>query len=374
MFQKDSRAVPDIQSRCFMDLLARLVLRGISADDRCNDWKALANDFQYILSLSPPEIEALLALANTHHVTVRALNVLQQIAVPQGRQDVLNWCGECLTAEGSRIGKALAALEPICNALQDQAEVVVIKSLDHWPDLGSDLDLFTNAHSRTVLHVLHQEFGATPVERSWGDRLANKWNFKVPGLDELLEVHVRYLGQTGEQNALAQRLVRRRVTKRVAGHTFFVPAPEERIIISTLQRMYRHFYFRLCDMADFTSLLRSRSVDFVELERAATAGGIWAGVKAFLLLISRYVRSFGTEVELPGPILSSQSFADVNVRLEKGFLRVPKLPAASLYGQQLWQAGTNLDMRAISRLPLLPPLAISALVAYRLTGSDKGVW
>jgi len=26
------------------------------------------------------------------------------------------------------------------------------------------------------------------------------------------------------------------------------------------------------------------------------------------------------------------------------------------------------------RLPLLPPLAISALVAYRLTGNDKGVW
>jgi len=49
-------------------------------------------------------------------------------------------------------------------------------------------------------------------------------------------------------------------------------------------------------------------------------------------------------------------------------------PAAGLYGAQLLNASLHRDLRAISRLPLLPPLAVSALVAYRLTGSDKGVW
>jgi len=55
-------------------------------------------------------------------------------------------------------------------------------------------------------------------------------------------------------------------------------------------------------------------------------------------------------------------------------LRVPMRPAAALYGSQLFGAGRHRDVRAIARLPLLPPLAISALLAYRFTGSDKGIW
>jgi hypothetical protein len=62
------------------------------------------------------------------------------------------------------------------------------------------------------------------------------------------------------------------------------------------------------------------------------------------------------------------------VYFKGNFLRVPKLPAAGLYGSQLLCASLHRDLRAMVRLPLLPPLAVSALVAYRLTGSDKGVW
>ena len=65
---------------------------------------------------------------------------------------------------------------------------------------------------------------------------------------------------------------------------------------------------------------------------------------------------------------------DIRVYLGGQFLRVPKGPAAGLYASQLLSAGRHADLRAMFRLPLLPPLAISALVAYRLTGNDKGVW
>src|ERR1700687_2688750 len=97
-------------------------------------------------------------------------------------------------------------------------------------------------------------FNAKLEERSWGDRLANKWNFVVPGLPELVEVHVKRLGQTGERVATANSLVARAGAVELGGHTFPVPAPEERLIISTLQRMYRHFYLRLCDIVDTAAL------------------------------------------------------------------------------------------------------------------------
>jgi hypothetical protein len=173
---------------------------------------------------------------------------------------------------------------------------------------------------------------------------------------------------------MAQRLIERSVTRTLDGHTFRVPAPEERIVVSTLQRMYRHFYFRLCDMADVAALLQRRELDFAELRRAADAGGIWPGVATFLFLVSRYAEEYGSHIDLPREVIASSYSQEIRVQLGGNFLRVPKLPAAGLYGAQLINAGIKGDIRAITRLPLLPPLAISALVAYRVTGSDKGVW
>jgi hypothetical protein len=160
----------------------------------------------------------------------------------------------------------------------------------------------------------------------------------------------------------------------VNGRDFPVPAPEERIMISTLQRMYRHFYFRLCDMADIAALLASGSVNFDELRRGAELGGIWPGAASFLVIVANYVKSFGGSISLPREVIESARASDLHVQFRGNFLRVPMKPAAGLYGSQLLSAGKHGDLRAISRLPLLPPLAVSALVAFRLTGSDKGVW
>jgi hypothetical protein len=86
----------------------------------------------------------------------------------------------------------------------------VIKSLDHWPDLGSDLDLYTNADPEDVSKLMVTSFDAQIAPRSWGDRLAGKWNFLIPGLPEAVEIHMGRLGQTGEQVTIASHLAERR--------------------------------------------------------------------------------------------------------------------------------------------------------------------
>jgi hypothetical protein len=162
--------------------------------------------------------------------------------------------------------------------------------------------------------------------------------------------------------------------KTVDGHSFPVPAPEERVLISTLQRMYRHFYFRLCDMADMAALINSQSVDFSELQQGAKLGNIWPGVASFLVIVSEYAKRYGHFIQLPSDVVEAAYSPDLRVQFRNGFLRVPMGPAAALYGSQLFGAGRHRDVRAIARLPLLPPLAVSALLAYRFTGSDKGIW
>ena len=362
----------------YVDILSRLLFPG-QQDALPPDAENPANVYpllQRVSDLSAVELADFLCLADAHHVTVRALEALGRSAsaVP-GHERIRTWCESTLAHEGARIAHAVENLVPICAALEAAgAQVAVIKSLDHLPDLGSDLDLYTDGDESTVLRVMAQQFDAVREPRSWGDRLANKWNFKLPDLPELVEIHVRYLGQTGEQKALAHRVLERSVTRTVGGHRFRVPAPEERVIISTLQRMYRHLYFRLCDMADFAGLLNDRAIDFSELRRAADLGGIWPGVATFLLLIAEYVNSYGGQVELPREVVAAVPSPRLRVHLGGKFLRVSKGPAAGLYGSQLLNAGRHADFRALYRLPLLPPLAISAFLAYRFTGNDKGVW
>jgi len=360
-----------------MDLLSKLMFQGYEAD--CLTPKAnldnLLPELEQVFQMSEETFAEFLKLADTHHVTVRALRVLERAAYDQQKSQLQQWCQDALRTEGIRISNAVEWLRVIVNALQDSGcRVSVIKSLDHWPDLGSDLDLYTNGAPERVIRVMQQKLKAELEARSWGDKLANKWNFQVPGLNELVEIHVRYLGQTGEQKLLAERVVERAVTKEVNGSKFPVPAPEERIMISTLQRMYRHFYFRLCDMADVARLLGTAELNFEELRRGAELGGIWPGVASFLVIVSNYVNSFGGSISLPREVVEDARGAHLQVQFRGNFLRVPMKPAAGLYGAQLLSAGKHGDLRAISRLPLLPPLAVSALVAFRLTGSDKGVW
>lgn len=360
-----------------MDALSRILFRGYSNDFSVpnKNLESIGAEIKYVAQLTDDGRSDFLRLANIHHVTVRALQVLEQSEAILKNDELCEWCGSALSHERARINHAIENLLPICTALEASgSKAIVIKSLDHWPDLGSDLDLYTTGDQSTVVRVMAETFHAKPAPRSWGDCLANKWNFSVPGLPELVEIHIRYLGQTGEQKAMANRMLDRRISKIINGHTFYVPAPEHRAVISTLQRMYRHFYFRLCDMADFTALLRSRSIDFVELNNTATLGGIWPGVATFLLLVSEYAKAFGGDVEVPHEVLAFAYSKEIRVYLGGDFLRVPKRPAAWLYASQLMSATRHVDLRAIGRLPLLPPLAVSALVAFRLTGSDKGVW
>jgi len=320
---------------------------------------------------------ALLSLAHSHHVVVRAFQALHSAAAGTANNELIRWTHDTLEAEHARIENALSRLESICAELKAAGcPVVVIKSLDHWPDLGNDIDLFTLVQPAKVIAVMRDKFQAQLEPRSWGDRLAGKWNFAVPGLPELIEIHMQRLGQTGEHMQLATRIVNRRASGQFDGCTFEVPAPEERVLVSTLQRMYRHFYLRICDVLDNANLVESGNLDFDELRRAAEAGGIWAGVATYLRLISDYLKQYrGAPLDLPREVVTAAKFNGERVFVRDRFLRFPVMPeAAELYTLQVTSAARRGDLPAAFRLSLLPPLASAAAISYKLTGSDKGIW
>ncbi len=159
----------------------------------------------------------------------------------------------------------------------------------------------------------------------------------MPGLPELIEVHVGRLGQTGEQTTLSQSLSARTRMITVGAHSFRVPAPEDRFVVSTLQRMYRHFYIRLCDIVDNALLLDSRQVDFEYLHSLGSSAGLWEGIATYLMIISGYVEKYrGFGVPLPSLVTGSAKFGADQIRFRKDFLRVPILPhSLNLYAGEL---------------------------------------
>ena len=236
------------------------------------------------------------------------------------RRDAMReeWAQDALAMERTRIANAIPFLRSISAAFEEEGQdAVVIKSLDHWPDLGSDLDLYTTATPETVLELMKRRFEARLAPRSWGDRLARKWNFLIPGLPEAVEIHVGRLGQTGEQTILASSVARRARRIQIDGFSFRVPHVSDRLMISALQRMYRHFYFRLCDVIDSAALIEGDLIDYDDLQETATAAGIWEGMATYLVIVADYVNLYrGSGIHLPGAVTSSGA-----LRRREDFLR-----------------------------------------------------
>jgi len=317
-----------------------------------------------------------LSLANSHHVVLRALEPLREIARDSGYPQVAEWCDEALLQERVTIRESLAFLADFCTKLENAGiPITVMKSLDHWPDIGNDLDLYTPSGQQEVNAAMQHHYKTSLKVRTWGDRLAQKCNYGVLDVRKSVEIHHGCLGQTGEHIAIAKRFCTRRVLQRLGDFEFMVPAPEERIIAATLQRMYRHLYIRVCDIVNTHSILQSGTINFAELRRAANLGGIWPGVATYLRIVTEFVRKVrGNAYELDRSLLADSRFGIDEVFVRGIWLRVPVRRAARLYGTQICRMATQRDLHGVFRLSLLPPLASAARLSYVLTGNHSGIW
>ena len=316
-------------------------------------------------------------LADAHHVIIRAIQPLQRQANAVGNEELVAATQCVLAREHDRIAKALAYLDRVCTRIKAAGcEVTVIKSLDHWPDFGSDLDLFTAGDERRLVNVLKNELGARHCMRTPGDCIAHKRSFALPGLPERVELHINRLGPVGEHVELAKRFIARSQLANFNEFMFQIPAPEERVIAGTLQRMYRNLYVRICDVFNTSSLVERRMLNFVDLRETAEEAGIWPGVATFLTLAADYVKKYrGDRLEIPDFVIESSHFRADSTLVQGGYFRFPALPyGMGLYVRQLRHAANSGDIPGAARLSLVPPLASMGALAYAVTGNSGRVW
>lgn len=291
--------------------------------------EAVREEAQEAMASIPEDVlKSLLQLADLHHVACRIFGPIAEA------HPILANSGSTLKDRNTQI---VARVAEICHALQTRAcPAMVIKSTDHWPDIGNDIDLFTTGEAETVHRVMKKEFDAEPQAQNWGDRLANKWNFRVPGLTPLIEIHVDRLGQTGELKSYGEELIDRRRQRQFGGIALWVPAREDQIVLSALQRLYRHFFYRICDFADALAVL-DEGLDFERLRLIAKRHCIWQGVATHLRLVSEYIEHYtGTAPVLPLFVRKSARFGIERLYPHAGYLRIPLFPqGATLWGRQV---------------------------------------
>jgi hypothetical protein len=327
--------------------------------------------------MSDEEWSDFLRFAELQRVYLRTVQLLRKWALAGAVVPRFDSLEDLAQTEERRIEHALTTLDKVVRALELTGHSpIVIKTLDHWPDIGSDLDLFIAASEGDTVRVMQSELQAEPQPQSWGDRLAHKWNFRIPGLPQFVEIHVGCLGQTGEQDALPAYLEETSVMRDVGPFRFRVPAPEEQVTLATLQRMYRHFYIRFTDLLNLTGLVEAGRLDFARLRTSAQRWSIWPGVATLLKITSDYNERAGVgALSLPEFVVRSARFGAEVTYVGEQFLRLPMVPQGSqLFLQQLIGTGTARHFRAAARLSLLPALAAAAFVNLRITGDDKGIW
>lgn len=319
----------------------------------------------------------LAVLAEAHHVTVRALTPLYESATAAGCTEAAAFLEASLQAEQDRIAEVLPALDRVCQAFAGRGhDLVVIKSLDHWPDFGDDADFYTEAGNKLVDMVFVDQFRAARKPRTLGDRLAGKKTFILPGVKTHFEAHVKRLGQVGEQVQVAHRFLWRARIARVQGYEFLIPAAEERILIAALMRMYRHLHIRICDVLNTGALIRREEIDFDELQKVAESAGIWAGLATYLSIVSEfYSRYAGSSLNLPSDVQKSAVFNLGRLSMRGTSMSIPMIPEASrLFRRQWLETVRHGSLGASLRLMTVPPLVTASTAANALFGRGLRIW
>ena len=124
------------------------------------------------------------------------------------------------------------------------------------------------------------------------------------------------------------------------------------------------------------SIAYRSAIDYAFLRSLAESAGLWDGVCCYLGIVAEYVKSYrGDDLALPDSIRKSARVGVRNVSFQGRFLRVPIFPqSVRLYVKEWARLLRNGELENAFRLSLLPGLAVTAVLAYKATGSDKGIW
>jgi len=292
--------------------------------------------------------QRLLEICRKNVIPIRTFEALSGhgISLPTSIQD---W----LVGERKRVQQGLELIQSVTELFDSQETAfMVIKTGDHYPDQGHDIDLYLDRDPSEIGPVVQSAFEAKLADRSFSEAMAGKRNFKIGHL--ALEVHCRRLGQVGEHRRLATEIFDLRSRDNIGDVTTWIPSSEGRLILAMLQRVYRHFNFRICDVINVAQIVESSELSAQRLDVLTRTAGIRSGVELGVGMVEDLLE----RLEVP---LSSTSYPghavapEQSLSFHRDFFRfslssvVPKV--------YLWEFTSSLGTGAVGQATRLSLLA-----------------
>jgi len=254
--------------------------------------------------------------------------------------------------------------------------VMVVKTFDNPPDLGHDLDLFTDLSPRETDELILGSFDAKMTERTLSEVLANKRNYDVPG-KVVLEIHCGRLGQVGEDEVLCRELIERRVQVERGGFPVYAPKLEHAVVLRTMQRMYRHFRIRIADIFNTIREGERDDYDWEYLREFTERAGLYRGVVYFVNYVRSLARQSGYDFTIPSEFFRGPSFErkhELPVMSRGMHYRFSRSTVpAKLYLSKMATGLKAFNVPAVARTSLVFPLAAMRMVVFKVMGKDI-VW
>ncbi|MBN3038376.1 MAG: nucleotidyltransferase family protein [Candidatus Omnitrophica bacterium] len=282
-----------------------------------------------------------------NNVTVRVLSRL-------GKDVLNNWnLHDVLYKERMRVKKNLQFLSEIKAILdKEKIEYLVIKSLDNYPDIGRDLDIFILSDRDKAVQALLARFKGTIARPVISEVLADKTNIEFNGLPKV-EIHHQRLGVLGEDLLYPKIILRNKKLEDIDARPFFVPCDEDRVILAAEHRINRHFNLRICDVYNALRFTKQANFDWNYLWDTAKTLGLKDSVAFYLDYVKKVEESIVKHKDLAG--------FNKAIAVRKSFLRFPVLGViAKAHSKRFCRFVKSLDFRAALRVFLVIPLLLLA--------------
>lgn len=283
-----------------------------------------------------------------------------------------------LAAATARVAATLAMAARL-QAVSDRLGVPVVfpKALQHYPDMGHDIDLWTLESAAEFDARLTETFSLTPARRGVFDRVAGKRGYVLAGCPSPLEIHHGGVGHLGEHRGFLIDLLARRRVRNVEGASIGVPSDEDQLIIQALQRMFGHFSVRVSDVHLTATLVRG-PLDWDYVHRTSRRVGLAPALSEWLALAGRlWHGAVGREF----PALARGSAGHTHALTSRGHLWRLNVVAVAprLYSGLALHAIRRCQWRTLGRVAALPAaaaafaiLAVGRPVRHALASRSAG--
>lgn len=311
-----------------------------------------------------PDWSILLPLALDNAILVRLGERADQALGPLPGH-VAAACGH----ERERVTAALAVAHTVSgNATAGGIPILFPKALQHYPDLGRDLDLVSLAGPSADAQLL----SGLPTESrpgSWLARLARTRLYHVRDPDLELDIQHGAVGVAGQHGAVARHLVENRRVSAIADHALAVPSPEDQLVLQGIQKVLGRRSFRIADAVHTIRAIRGGQLDWPGMVAFARRAGAWHALSCYLTYVDQIHRRAVGQAVLDGAMrghLASRDWGRVEFR--RGRFRFPAARAhTQLYLAEFASALRRRDLVAGTRLVAYAPLA--AATALRRVAS-----